>query len=127
MIDRLSEPTAYLFGLAAHPPPPDGHETYNEGYLFTGDGELIPAKVVQAPWLTKLGTNGQDVSVVLESTELGITRIEGETVISTYLVGHPDFPQFPVLSQCNVRYRWDGEETYGMLERSSMRDRIDRS
>lgn len=117
-------PSGKAFGYIAYPPPPDGHETYNEGYLFTGDDELIPAKVVEAPWLTKLATNGQDVSVVLESKQLGITRIEGETVISTYLVGHADFPQFPVLYQGNVRYRWDGEETYGMLERSSLRDRI---
>lgn len=118
-------PSGKAFGYIAYPPPPDGHETYNEGYLYTGDGELVPAKVVQAPWLTKLEPGGQDVSVVLESEQLGITRIEGETVVSTYLVGDPDFPQFPVLYQGNVRYRWDGEETYGMLERSSMRNRIE--
>jgi hypothetical protein len=117
-------PSGKAFGYIAYPPPPDGHETYNEGYIFAGTGELIPAKVVEAPWLRKLGTKGQDVSVVLESEDLGITRIEGETVISTYLVGHLDYPKFPVLSQCTVRYRWDGEETYGMLERSSLRDRI---
>lgn len=34
-------------------------------------------------------------------------------------------PNFPMLYQGGVRYRWDGEETYGMLERSSMRDKID--
>ena len=35
-----------------------------------------------------------------------------------------DQPNFPVLYQGGVRYRWDGEETYGMLERSSMHDKI---
>jgi hypothetical protein len=29
-----------------------------------------------------------------------------------------------VLHQGGVRYRWDGEETYGMIERSSMHDKI---
>jgi len=29
-----------------------------------------------------------------------------------------EMPDFPALQQAGVRYRWDGEETYGMLERS---------
>ena len=118
-------PSGKAFGYIAYPEPPDGHATYNEGYLFTGDGDLFPAKVIEAPWLTRVEPSGQDVSVVLESEQFGITRIEGETVISTYFTGHPDYPQFPVLYQGNVRYRWDGEETYGMLERSSLRSRMD--
>ena len=79
--------------------------------------------MLQAPWLTRLPPNGDDVSFVLES-ELGVTRIEGETVVSTFELGLPDLPQFPVLFQGGARYRWDAEETYGMLERSSMRDKI---
>ena len=67
--------------------------------------------------------NGDDASVVLESA-LGITRIEGETVVSTFQLGIPEMPQFPVLYQGGARYRWDGEDTYGMLERSSMRDKL---
>lgn len=31
---------------------------------------------------------------------------------------------FPALQQAGVRYRWDGEETYGMLERSIPMDKI---
>jgi hypothetical protein len=61
--------------------------------------------------------------VVLES-ELGITRIEGETIVSTFQLGIAELPQFPVLYQGGARDRWDGEETYGMLERSSRPDRI---
>jgi hypothetical protein len=33
---------------------------------------------------------------------------------------------FPALQQAGVRYRWDGEETIGMLERSSPMDKITR-
>jgi hypothetical protein len=33
---------------------------------------------------------------------------------------------FPALQQAGVRYRWNGEETYGMLERSSPMDKITR-
>lgn len=116
-------PSGRAFGYIAYPPRPDGTESYNEGYLFTGDGQLIPAKVLEAPWLTRLLPKGDDASFVFESA-LGVTRIEGETVFSTFEMGLPEYPQFPLLFQGGVRYRWDGEETYGMLERSSMRDKV---
>ena len=116
-------PSGRAFGYIAYPPRPDGTESYNEGYLFTGDGELIPAKVLEAPWLKRLLPKGDDASFVFDSA-LGVTRIEGETVFSTFEMGLPEYPQFPLLFQGGVRYRWDGEETYGMLERSSMRDKV---
>ena len=42
-------------------------------------------------------------------SRLGVTRIEGETVVSTYEMGIPEYPQFPILFQGGARYRWDGE------------------
>ncbi len=124
------------FGYIAYPPRPDGKPTFNEGYLFEGDGELIPARVVEAPWLRRLAPRGEDVSVVLETAN-GIERIEGETVLSTHDITDPsEVPAellakmanwtFPALQQAGVRYRWNGEETYGMLERSSPMDKITR-
>jgi len=81
---------------------------------------------VEAPWLGTLQPSGEDVSVVFESSR-GRTRIEGETVMSTFDVfKRPDMPNFPVLYQGGVRYRWDGEETYGMLERSYPLEKIAR-
>jgi hypothetical protein len=122
------------FGYIAYPPRPDGQPTFNEGYLFDGDGDLIPARVVEAPWLTKLQPLGEDVSVVLETAD-GTVRIEGETVVYTHDITDPsEIPAdqlaklanwtFPALQQAGVRYRWDGEETYGMLERSSPMDKL---
>jgi prepilin-type processing-associated H-X9-DG protein len=124
------------FGYIACPPRPDGLPTFNEGYLFDGDGDLVPARVVEAPWLTKLQPLGEDVSVVLE-TDRGTVRIEGETVVSTHDITDPsEVPAeqlakmadwtFPALQQAGVRYRWEGEETIGMLERSSPMDKIER-
>ncbi|WP_099040314.1 hypothetical protein [Mycobacterium neglectum] len=124
------------FGYIAYPPRPDGEPAFNEGYLFDGDGGLIPARAVQAPWLTRLQPRGEDVSVVLE-TDRGTVRIEGETVVSTHDITDPsEVPAemlekmanwtFPALQQAGVRYRWDGEEAIGMLERSSPMDRITR-
>ena len=127
-------PGGRAFGYIAYPPRHDGQPTFNEGYVFEGAGGLIPARVVQAPWLTSLQAFGQDVSLVLE-TENGIERIRGETVVSTFDIRHDDrthdiehlskeLPDFPPLQQAAVRYVWKGEETFGMLERSSPRTEI---
>jgi len=47
-------------------------------------------------------------------------QIEGETVLSfsSQALKH-EMPSFPALQQAGVHYRWDGEETFGMLERSN--------
>jgi hypothetical protein len=127
-------PSGRGFGYIAYPPREDGRPTFNEGYLFYGDGELVPARVVEAPWLTRLQALGQDTSLVLE-TEKETVRIQGETVVSTFDIHHDDemwatqamnkeIAHFPPLQQAGVRYRWDGEETYGMLERSYPADKI---
>ena len=60
-------PSGRGFGYIAYPPRPDGSASYNEGYLYSGDGELIPAKVVEAPWMRTLEPRGQDVSCVLNA------------------------------------------------------------
>lgn len=136
-------PSGQAFGYIAYPPRPDGRPTFNEGYLFDGDGSLIPARVVEAPWLRRLQPRGENVSVVLETAD-GTERIEGETVVSTQDITDPSELAvrtggaeeaaallakmanwtFPALQQAGVRYRWKGEDTYGMLERSSPMDSI---
>jgi hypothetical protein len=129
-------PSGRAFGYIAYPPRPDGQPTFNEGYLYTGDGGLIPARVIRAPWLTRLQALGEDVSLVLETASETVA-IEGQTVVSAHDVHHDDdmysmkalkqeMPSFPALQQAGVRYRWDGEEAYGMLERSSPLDQIAR-
>ena len=128
-------PSGKAFGYIAYPPRPDGQPTFNEGYIFTGDGDLIAARVTRAPWLTRLQALGEDVSLDLETPD-GTVHIAGETVFSTHDLHHNDEtfsvramkdenPNFPALQQAGVRYRWDGEETYGMLERSNPLDQID--
>jgi prepilin-type processing-associated H-X9-DG protein len=124
------------FGYIAYPPRPDGQPNYNEGYVFDGDGDLVPARIVEGAWLRRLQPRGEDVSVVLQ-TDRGTVRIEGETVVSTHDITDPsEVPAeqlammanwtFPALQQAGVRYRWDGEEAIGMLERSSPMDKIER-
>jgi hypothetical protein len=130
-------PSGRAFGYIAYPPRPDGEPTFNEGFIFdgfTGTGGLIPARVVEAPWLTRFQAVGEDVALTLE-TPSGTVRIDGETILSTHDIYHDDkmfstqalkqeMPSFPALQQAGVRYRWDGEETFGMLERSNPLDKI---
>ncbi|OBA99836.1 hypothetical protein A5662_01285 [Mycobacteriaceae bacterium 1482268.1] len=129
-------PSGKAFGYIAYPPRPDGQPTFNEGYIFTGDGGLIPARATTAPWLTRVQALGEDVSLVLETDDGTRHVIEGETVFSTHDIHHNDQtysvsamkkenPNFPALQQAGVRYRWDGEDAYGMLERSNPIEKID--
>jgi hypothetical protein len=52
---------------------------------------------------------------------VGAPWCEGETFLS---VIHKNIPDFPPLHQGGVKYRWDGEETYGMIERSYPADKM---
>ncbi len=120
-------PSGRGFGYIVYPPRDDGKQTYNEGYVFEGDGALLPARVVEAPWLRTMEPSGEDVSVVLE-TDQGTTTIRGESMISTFhIMVATDMGMsgpFPVLQQAIARFSWDGEVANGMMERSSMPDQM---
>jgi prepilin-type processing-associated H-X9-DG protein len=118
-------PSGRAFGYIAYPPRDDGKATYNEGYLFEGEGGLIPATIVDAPWLRRMQPRGEDVSVTLE-TARGTTTIRGETRISTFSAIGTETGTFPILHQAVVRYSWDGESANGMMERSMPPDRVER-
>lgn len=117
-------PSGKAFGFNIYPPRPDGQPNYAEGYVFDGSGVLKPARIIEVPWLRKLQTHGDDVSFVLE-TDQGRIAIEGETFINTRSRGSKVLPpDFPIVQQAHARYRWDGEETAGMVERSSTPDKF---
>jgi hypothetical protein len=120
-------PSGKAFGHLVYPPRADGKPTYNEGYVFDGDGALLPARVVEAPWLRRMQPRGDDASVVLE-TERGTVRIQGETQLSAFhaIPVTDEGAKFPILHQCIARYTWGGETANGMLERSSLPDQVTR-
>ncbi len=111
-------PSGRGFAYIAYPARDDGKPTYNEGYIYEGDGELIPARVVDAPWLRALVSRGDDAACVLETAD-GRVRIDGETQLSTFMIMPPEVGGGLQLSQSIVRYRWDGEDGHGMMERST--------
>jgi len=116
-------PSGRGFGALAFPPRPDGEPTFNEGFVFDG-GRMIPATLVDAPWLRRLQPTGDDVSLTLRTAD-GDVRIEGETIASACMPGNwnPEFT--PALQQAGARYRWDGEESIGMIERSIPTDQLE--
>ncbi|HVM64840.1 MAG TPA: hypothetical protein VMU14_08275 [Acidimicrobiales bacterium] len=118
-------PSGKAFGYITYPARDDGKPTYNEGYVFDGDGGLVPARVVRAPWLRRMQPRGEQVPVVLETEDGRTEEVRGETVISTFSVipVTGDF-SFPVLSQSIVRYTWGGETANGMMERSTLPEQM---
>ena len=60
---------------------------------------------------------GDDVSLELES-DLGVTKIGGVTTLATFHIGNPGVNGMNN-QQGGVRYSWDGQEAYGMIERSA--------
>jgi hypothetical protein len=109
-------PDGRAFGYITYPPREDGSPSYNDGYIYQ-DGRMFAARVAQAPWLRRIVARDDDVSFELIS-ELGRTRIEGATTLSTFRIGNPDIGGLN-LQQGGVRYRWDGQTAIGMIERSS--------
>ena len=116
-------PSGRGFGGLAFPERPDGQPTFNEAYLFDGE-RMIPATLVDAPWLRRLQPTGEDVTITLRTAD-GDVRIQGETVLSTYVAGGSHHEFAPALQQAGARYRWDGEETFGMIERSIPVDQLE--
>ena len=116
-------PDGSAFGYIAYPPAGDGSEPYNEGYVYK-DGRMYPARAVRIPWLRNLVSEGDDATLELES-ELGITRIEGRTTLSTFRIHNAEMAggRFN-LQQTATHYRWDGQSAHGMMERSSTDDQM---
>jgi len=111
-------PDGRAFGYEARPVHDDGLEPWNEGFIYQ-DGRMFPAKAVNPPWLERLVARGDDLSVELHS-ELGVTKIQGTSELSTFRVGNKDIHGLD-LHQGGARYVWDSQTAYGMIERSAAR------
>ena len=112
-------PSGFGFGFQVYPPRTDGKPTYNEGYIVE-DGEIVPARVVKAPFLTRLQPHGEDVSLALEAAGK-VIEIAGQTTASTFMVMPPEVGGGLQLQQGLARYSYNGETVIGMVERSAAR------
>jgi hypothetical protein len=118
-------PSGRAFGVNVFPLRDDGKPNFNEGFVFDGDGALKPARAVQVPWMRRLLVSGEDVPLVLDTGD-ALVSIEGTTFINCRSRGHSVLPaSFPIVQQAHARYCWDGEETTGMIERSTLRAQME--
>ena len=119
-------PSGRAFGFLTYPARDDGKPTYNEAFLFDGDGELIPARVLEAPWLRRMQPRGQRFQVVLGTEDGRTETISGESLVSAFsVIPVTADMSFPVLQQAIVRYTWGGETANGMSERSTLPKHLD--
>ena len=117
-------PSGRAFGAIAFAPEADGKQAFNEGFLLTADGRRVPARIVEAPWMTRLVASGDNASLLLDS-ELGTVRIEGQTRLMTFDHYLFEMADSSVLEQGVARYVWDGEEAFGLIERCARRNRVE--
>ena len=111
-------PDGRAFGFIAYPLR-DGEteaDRYNVGYVYQ-DGRMYPAKARNIAFLRNVMARGDQVDVELVG-DFGTVRIAGETGLTTIHLGNPGVNGFNN-QQGGVRYVWDGQVAWGMIERSS--------
>jgi hypothetical protein len=109
-------PSGRAFGHISFPGQ-NGKPSYAEGFVFDGE-RMIPAEPVTIPWLTTGAPSGQDASIVFDS-DMGRITIRGETYATTFAnLGEL------LLQQGCTSYEWDGEQAYGMVERSTQKAQL---
>ena len=116
-------PSGRAFAGIIMAPGPEGPEAFNEAFLYDGRGGRIPARVVQAPWMSRLVENGDDASLVLDSAQ-GTVRIQGTVLSSLFDRSLFEMADTSILHQGTARYVWDGEEAIGLIERCTLKNRI---
>lgn len=113
-------PDGSAFGYIAYPATATAAQ-FSIGYVVQ-DGVMYPARPTRIPYIRQVVEEGDDVSLELES-QLGTHHISGATTLSTFKVNNPDMaaagaPGF-TLQQSGTRYTWNGQTSYGMIERSA--------
>lgn len=112
-------PSGRAFGFIHYRARPDGPVRYHEGWLLDGD-DVLPAKVIDTPWLTGTQASGEDVSFILRTQNREV-RISCETFVSAFRSPRPiAYGRIaPTLQSGITRCRWDDEAGHGMIERSA--------
>jgi hypothetical protein len=107
------------FGFIHYFPRPDGSRKFCEGWVIDG-GTRLAAQVLDTPWLQRMQPSGETITFTLR-TARGDVHVEGETFMSVFFPPRQmaEGVTFPPLQQGIARYRWEGEEAYGMIERSA--------
>ncbi len=115
-------PSGKAFGAIIMAKGAGGPVAFNEAFLYTSEGGQVAARVVRAPWMTRLVPGGgDDLSLLLESA-FGEVEIAGNALLSMFDQHDFEMADTSVLHQGTARYVWDGEETIGLIERCTLRE-----
>lgn len=117
-------PSGRAFGANVFWPDAHGVSPFNEAFVIMADGRRLAARVVEAPWMYRLVPAGDEAPLVLE-TAAGRLRIEATTVLKMFDHHFFEMADTSVLEQGVARYAWDGEETLGLIERCTLRTRLE--
>lgn len=119
-------PSGRAFGVNVFWPDAAGKSPFNEAFILSADGRRLPATVIEAPWMHRLETNTGPLSLVLETPE-GRQAIEVQPLLRMFDHHFFEMADTSVLEQGVARYRWDGEESIGLIERCTLNERLERS
>lgn len=119
-------PSGKAFGVNVFWPDAQGHSPFNEAFVMLEDGRRLAAKVVEAPWMHRLELEGDNAPLVLETAE-GKIRFEAQTLLKMFDHHFFEMADTSVLEQGVARYRWDDEESIGLIERCTLREKLEGS
>ena len=110
-------PSGRAFGFIHYYPYPDGKPKFREGWAIEEDGQMVPAEILDRPWLQSSQVHDDTFSFIIR-TARAESRVTARTHASCFA---PQTETFPDLQQGIGQFRWRGEEAYGMIERSTWR------
>ena len=113
-------PSGRAFGFIHYYPRPDGSPKFTEGWVIEEDGRMVPAEILDRPWLQNSQVSEDTFSFVIRTAK-GESRVEACSHASVFAPERRTSATatFPILQQGIGFYRWGGEEAFGMIERSS--------
>ena len=110
-------PSGRAFGFIHYYPYPDGKPKFCEGWAIEEDGQMVPAEILDRPWLQTSQVHDDTFSFIIR-TARGESRVTARTHASCFA---PQTATFPDLQQGIGEFRWQGEQAYGTIERSTWR------
>ena len=101
------------------------HVRYKEAFVADAAGRRVAVRATETPWLERLDCIGRQVVFAYEGP-YGSGRIEGEVlqVAYNYGIGVDRTPGALDFCHAMVLWRWNGEETVGMMELGMVIDKV---
>lgn len=117
-------PSGRAFGLVQYLGD-EGVTCYSDATVTDDQGKLIMARVLETPWLESYDIIGRKFKIGFDLPN-GPTWINGEVIATAYNYGFGVDRTSGIANWCHTmsRFRWDGEEVYGMMELGMLGDRV---